>query len=42
MLFYAVFVFRHATLHMTGIREAARGVDILPRAATNHHIYISF
>jgi hypothetical protein len=29
MLFYAVFVFRDATLRTTGIREAARGVDFL-------------
>jgi hypothetical protein len=28
-----VFVFRQANLRMTGIREAARGVDVLPRAA---------
>jgi hypothetical protein len=33
MLFYAVFVFRHATLRMTGICEAARGGDVLPSAA---------
>jgi hypothetical protein len=32
-LFYAVFIFRHATLRTTGIREAAHGVDFLPRAA---------
>jgi hypothetical protein len=29
----AVFIFRHANLRMMGIREAARGVDVLPRAA---------
>jgi hypothetical protein len=29
----AVFVFRHANLRTTGIREAARGVDVLPHAA---------
>jgi hypothetical protein len=29
----AVFVFRHANLCMAGIREAARGVVVLPRAA---------
>jgi hypothetical protein len=27
------FVFCHANLCMTGIREAARGVDVLPHAA---------
>jgi hypothetical protein len=30
---YAVFVFRNATLHTTGIREAALGVDVLQRPA---------
>jgi hypothetical protein len=29
----AVFIFCHANLRMTGIRKAARGVDVLPRAA---------
>jgi hypothetical protein len=28
-----VFVFRHTNLRMTGIREAARGIDVLPHAA---------
>jgi hypothetical protein len=28
----AVFIFRHANLHMTGIREAVRGVNLLPCA----------
>jgi hypothetical protein len=28
----AVFVFCHANLHMTGIREAVRCINVLPRA----------
>jgi hypothetical protein len=28
-----VFVFRHANLRTTGIHEAVRGADVLPRAA---------
>jgi hypothetical protein len=28
-----VIVFRHANLCMMGIRKAARGIDVLPRAA---------